>query len=197
MYRLSYLQAVEPDALPAREGIIVEVDPDLDDMGFPRVDVVARDRDTLIAYVREHWGDDDADWFRQYVVGGIIEAPMDFADYCDVTGQSYTGQAPDEKEANMSGSGVPETTPDDPVVKVVWKDEGDFGFITLVRLSDMDGHDPATTTYLEVQWERAARAKAAGQTLGVPFDPNRQRPAGTRAQAKALAREHDAAYEEV
>jgi len=87
----------------------------------------------------------------------------------------------------------------DPVVKVVWKDEGDFGFINLVRLSDMDGHDPATTSWLEVLAERAARAKARGQklTLGVPYDPNRQRPAGTRREAKALAREHDAVYEEV
>lgn len=85
----------------------------------------------------------------------------------------------------------------DPVVKVVYKDEGDFGFITLIRLSDMDGHDPATTTWLEVLVERAARAKARGQTLGVPYDPNRKRPAGTRAQAEALAREHDATYEEV
>lgn len=86
----------------------------------------------------------------------------------------------------------------DPVVKVIWKDEGDFGFIQLVRLSDMDGHDPATTTWLEVLAERAARAKARGQTtLGVPYDPNRQRPAGTRSQAKALAREHNATLEEV
>jgi hypothetical protein len=91
----------------------------------------------------------------------------------------------------------PASVDPDPVVKVVWKDEGDFGFINLVRRSDMDGHDPATTSWLEVLAERATRAKARGQTLGVPYDPNRQRPAGTRAQAKALAREHDAVLEEV
>lgn len=85
----------------------------------------------------------------------------------------------------------------DPIVKVVFKDEGDFGFITLVRRSDMDGHDPDTTTWLEVLAERAARARARGQSLGVPFDPNRQRPAGTRAQARALAREHNAVLEDV
>lgn len=96
MYRLSYLQAVEPEALPAREGLLVEVNDDLDGQGFPRVDVVADDRDVLIEYVREHWGDDDADWFREYVVGGVVEASMDFADYCDVTGQSATGLMPDD-----------------------------------------------------------------------------------------------------
>lgn len=81
MYRLSYLQAVEPEALPAREGLVVEVDADLDDYGFPRVDVVARDRDVLIEYVRWHWGDDDADWFRDYVVARITEPPIDYDDY--------------------------------------------------------------------------------------------------------------------
>lgn len=82
MYRLSYLQAVEPDALPAREGIVVEVDPDLDGQGFPRVDVVARDRDELIAYVHWCWsGDDDPDWFRECVVERVTEWPMDFDEY--------------------------------------------------------------------------------------------------------------------
>lgn len=82
MYRLSYLQAVEPDALPAREGLVVEVDADLDGQGFPRVDVVARDRDVLIAYVYWHWsGDEDPDWFREYVVNRVTEYPIDFDEY--------------------------------------------------------------------------------------------------------------------
>lgn len=81
---------------------------------------------------------------------------------------------------------------DDPIVKVVWKDEGDFGFITTVRRSEMDGNDPSTP-WLEVL---GARVKAGG-TIGVPYDPDRQRPAGTRREAKALAREHNAVYEEV
>ena len=81
MYRLSYLQAVEPEALPAREGLVVEVDADPDDYGFPRVDVVARDRDVLIAYVREHWGDDDADWFRTYVEGRVMALDLDYDEY--------------------------------------------------------------------------------------------------------------------
>lgn len=81
MYRLSYLQAVEPDTLPSREGVVVEVDPDLDDYGFPRVDVVARDRDVLIEYVRANWGDDDAEWFRTYVEGRITEPPISYDEY--------------------------------------------------------------------------------------------------------------------
>lgn len=90
---------------------------------------------------------------------------------------------------------LPPTEPaaaDDPVVKVLWKDEGDFGFISMVRLSEMSGHDPSTP-WLEV----IASKRDAGEDLGVPFDPNRKRPAGTRREAKALAREHNAVYEEV
>lgn len=81
---------------------------------------------------------------------------------------------------------------DDPIVKVLWKDEGDFGFISTVRRSEMRGLDPSTP-WLEV----IAAKRDAGEELGVPYDPNRQRPAGTRREAKALAREHDAVYEEV
>jgi hypothetical protein len=62
----------------------------------------------------------------------------------------------------------------DKIVQVVWKDEGDFGFITMFTQADVD--------------YRSANPKS----LGVPFDPNRQRPYGTRADAEALAREHNA-----
>lgn len=81
MYRLSYLQAVEPDALSSVDGILVEVDDELDGMGFPTVDIVAASREEIVEYVRTNWGDDDAAWFREYVVDRIVEAPLDFAEY--------------------------------------------------------------------------------------------------------------------
>lgn len=83
----------------------------------------------------------------------------------------------------------------DPIVKVVWKDEGDFGFITTVRRSEMGGHDPSTP-WLEVLGDLRERG-LAGIPLGVPFDPNRERPYGSRREARALASEHGADYEEV
>lgn len=51
------------------------------------------------------------------------------------------------------------------VLYVVYKDEGDFGFITIVREGDEPGRP-------------------------VPYDPDRQRPYGTLKDAEALAREH-------
>lgn len=82
LYRIGDLQAVEPDALPTREGILVERHPDLDDMGFPRVDVVSNSPATLIAYVHEQWsGDEDPQWFAEYVVGRITEHHVDWAAY--------------------------------------------------------------------------------------------------------------------
>ena len=82
MWRVSYLQAVEPDALPAREGVAVEVDDELDGQGFPRVDVVGRDRDEVLAYVHEQWsGDEDPGWFAEYVVGRIHEVPIAYDEY--------------------------------------------------------------------------------------------------------------------
>ena len=64
------------------------------------------------------------------------------------------------------------------IVKVAWKDEGDFGFITTYTAKDV--------AYMEANPGR----------LGVPFDPNRVQAYGSRADARALAREHDAEYEE-
>jgi hypothetical protein len=60
------------------------------------------------------------------------------------------------------------------VRQVIWKDEGDFGFITTLSQDDLD--------------YRAANPRS----LGVPFDPNRVRQYGTLTEAKALASEHDA-----
>lgn len=67
---------------------------------------------------------------------------------------------------------------DNPIVLVSWKDEGNFGFITCYTQSDMD--------YRE----------ANPKSIGVPYDPDRVRAYGSRADAKALAREHDAEYQE-
>ena len=57
------------------------------------------------------------------------------------------------------------------VTGVVWKDEGDFGFITLVYDHERPGP--------------------------VPFDPDRERPYGSREDALALAREHGVELQEV
>lgn len=62
----------------------------------------------------------------------------------------------------------------DRIVQVVWKDEGDFGFISTVKQSDLD-----------------YRAANPGR-IGIPFDPDRVRAYGSLADARALAREHDA-----
>ena len=60
------------------------------------------------------------------------------------------------------------------IVKVFWKDEGDFGFISTVTQADLD-------------------SKAADPgTIGLPYDPNRVRQTGSLEEAAALAREHDA-----
>jgi hypothetical protein len=65
-----------------------------------------------------------------------------------------------------------------PIVQVVWKDEGDFGFITAFTQADLD-------------WRAANPDK-----IGVPYDPNRVRNYGSREEAQALAREHGAEYVE-
>jgi hypothetical protein len=61
-----------------------------------------------------------------------------------------------------------------PVRVVVWKDEGDFGFITTLTQADLD--------------HREANPKG----LGVPFDPDRVRAYGSLEDAEALAAEHGA-----
>ena len=61
-----------------------------------------------------------------------------------------------------------------PIVKVVWKDEGDFGFITAFTQKDVDHQN------------------ANPKSLGVPFDPDRVRAYGSVADAQALANEHGA-----
>lgn len=113
LYRVSDLQAVEPDALPEREGIIVEVDPEPDSMGFPRVDVVGRTRDEVIAYVHWHWsGDDDPDWFREYVVDRVMEAPMAYDDYVAAGGL--------QPKCPSCGRTIKPTTDPDPLAASRW-----------------------------------------------------------------------------
>jgi hypothetical protein len=70
-WSVAYLQAAEPDALPAAEGILVEIVEDADEMGLPRVDVSGPSREAVLDYIRAHWGDEDADWFDEYVAGRI------------------------------------------------------------------------------------------------------------------------------
>lgn len=72
-YRLPYhvegLQACEPSALYSLPGVIsVELDEELDSMGFNRATVHGRSRDDVVDYVRRNWGNEDTDWFREYVV---------------------------------------------------------------------------------------------------------------------------------
>ena len=68
------------------------------------------------------------------------------------------------------------------IVRVVWKDEGDFGFISMFTQNDVDA--------------REGLGKYAGKPrrIGVPFDPDRIRQYGSREEAQALAREHGAEY---
>lgn len=83
IYRVNDLQAVEPDALPSREGIVVERHADLDSMGFPTVDVVSDSPATLISYIHEQWsGDEDPSWFAEYVIGRVTAVDgIDFTHY--------------------------------------------------------------------------------------------------------------------
>jgi hypothetical protein len=67
------LQAVELDSLPVVEGITIAVDPELDSMGFNRIAITGPTREAVTDYVREGWGDDDGDWFAEYVVARIVE----------------------------------------------------------------------------------------------------------------------------
>lgn len=72
-YEVAHLQAVEPDELPRDQGVDVFVHADLDGMGFNTVTVSGPDRDALIEYVRDQWGDEDAAWFEEYVVQRVTE----------------------------------------------------------------------------------------------------------------------------
>ena len=66
------LQAVEPESLPSLpDSIIVHVHSERDEMGFPRVDVTGPTREAVLEYVLAVWGDNDREWFDEYVVGRL------------------------------------------------------------------------------------------------------------------------------
>lgn len=71
-YLLTDLQACEPDELPRDGDVVVHLHDETDDMGFPSVDLESPTETALLDYVREHWGDEDPDWFREYVVGRVV-----------------------------------------------------------------------------------------------------------------------------
>lgn len=68
-------------------------------------------------------------------------------------------------------------TETNPVRLVVWKDEGDFGFITCYTQADMDYQT------------------ANPDSIGVPYNPDRVQAYGSVADARALASEHGAKLE--
>ena len=87
-----------------------------------------------------------------------------------------------------------EPSGDDPIVKVAVEGRGR---LRLHQHRAAQRHGRARPVDPVARGARERRTCIAATTLGVPYDPNRQRPAGTRREAKALAREHDAVYEEV
>lgn len=80
-YELSYLQAVEPEALPRDRDVDVFVHEELDGQGFNEVSLSAETPEQIVAYVREFWGDDDEKWFAEYVVARIerVGTPAELA----------------------------------------------------------------------------------------------------------------------
>lgn len=70
-YFVHYLQACAPDDLPTVAGITLDWHEGYDSMGMPRVDVIGPSREAVVEYVRLNWGDDDTDWFTEYVAGRV------------------------------------------------------------------------------------------------------------------------------
>ena len=75
MFRVTDLQAVEPDELFKNkpEAIKVDVEEQLDSQGFNRVIVTAPTRGELLAFVLNNWGDDAATggWYQSHVVDRV------------------------------------------------------------------------------------------------------------------------------
>lgn len=61
------LQTVEPDAFPKVEGIEVVLDSEKDRYGFDRATVYGPTRTAVVEYVRLAWGDEDPEWFKEWV----------------------------------------------------------------------------------------------------------------------------------
>lgn len=72
MYRVTALQAVEPDELFRNkpESVTVDVSDELDGMGFNTVTITAPTEGEVFAFVLNNWGDDAATggWFTEHVV---------------------------------------------------------------------------------------------------------------------------------
>jgi hypothetical protein len=106
-FLLTYLQCVEVETLPTDGPVVVDVERDRDDFGFPRVDLLCGDRDELIAYVREHWGEEDPEWFQTYVVERIerIGGPVVGQTWrADTGGKPVTIVAVDERFAYVKSA---------------------------------------------------------------------------------------------
>lgn len=75
IYRVSDVQAAEPDELDPPAGVWLEFDPEKDSMGLDRVAISASTREDLLAYVRDTWGDDDATggWYSEWIVARVEE----------------------------------------------------------------------------------------------------------------------------
>lgn len=58
------------------EGIRLIYEGGKDDMGFDRVEISAPSREQLLDFVRANWGDDDDQWFAEWVEGRIEEVPV-------------------------------------------------------------------------------------------------------------------------
>lgn len=101
MFRVDYIQAVEPDELPKRDGIRIIIEPELDGMGFNRVAVCGESREAVLEYVREAWGDEDPDWFREWIADRIEEFPNVQLD--DEDGGEYADHLADQAARRYSG----------------------------------------------------------------------------------------------
>jgi hypothetical protein len=72
MFMVDGIQAVEPEHLGRRDGILVTVDEPSDSMGFPTVMVAAESREALLSYIHDEWSAEvDEEWFAEYIVGRV------------------------------------------------------------------------------------------------------------------------------
>lgn len=72
-YAVDALQACEPEELGHRHGITVTISDELDSMGFQSATIEGPTAEAVVEYVREHWGDEDGEWFDEYVVARVRE----------------------------------------------------------------------------------------------------------------------------
>lgn len=83
-YSVDDLQACEPESLPTERadanGILVELHSELDSMGFHRVTVSAYTEAALLDFIAEHWGTEDAEWYREHVAEAVEVYPTEALD---------------------------------------------------------------------------------------------------------------------